>query len=80
MRTLTVIAWVSASFGVTTGIIALLIAVEHNPQGALVDQGTGAVDFRYAVLLFSSWFLIGSTVTGLAISAVWWAIPRGRSR
>jgi hypothetical protein len=74
MRGLNVIAWISASLGVAAGITALLIAVEHNPQGALVDQSTGAADFRYALLLFSSWFFIGTIVTGLAVSAVWLAI------
>jgi len=52
----------------------LLIAVEHNPQGALIDNDTGALDIRYALLLFSVWFMIGSIIVGLAISAVWCAI------
>jgi hypothetical protein len=74
MRTLNIVAWIAASFGVATGLIALLIAVEHNPQGALINQGSGAVDFRYAVFLFLSWFLIGSIIAGIAISAVWWVM------
>jgi hypothetical protein len=77
---LNVIAWISASFGVATGLLMLLIAVEHNPQGALIDHDTGALDFPYALLLFSLWFLVGSIFIGLAISAVSWAVARTRSR
>jgi hypothetical protein len=61
-----VMAGIAASFGAANGVISLLIALEHNPQGALINQGTGAVDFRYALLLFSSWFLIGSIIAGIA--------------
>jgi len=74
MRTLNVIAWISASLGVATGLLMLLIAVEHNPQGAMIDHATGALNFRYALLLFSLWFLVSSIIAGLAISAAWWAI------
>jgi hypothetical protein len=74
MRVLNVVAWIAASAGVVTGIVGLLIAVEHNPQGALINQDTGAVDFRYGLSLFFSWFVIGSIITGIASSVVWWAI------
>jgi hypothetical protein len=72
MRALNIIAWISVGAGVVTAILALIIAVEHNPQGALINQGTGAVDFRYALILFFSWFLMGGVITGVATSAVWW--------
>jgi len=72
MRALNIITWISVSAGVIAGIVALLIAVEHNPQGALINRGTGAVDFRSALFLFFSWFLMGGVITGVATSAVWW--------
>ena len=69
MRALNIIAWIAASFGVATGVIVLLIAIDHNPQGALIDQGTGAVDFQYALLLF--FFLVSSIIVGVALLIVW---------
>ncbi|MBO0739073.1 MAG: hypothetical protein J2P48_21400 [Alphaproteobacteria bacterium] len=68
------VAWLAVSAGIVTGALMLLIAVEHNPQGELIDEVTGAVDFPYALGLHFSWFVVGSIIAGIAISIVWGSI------
>jgi len=61
-------AWISAGVGVAAGLAMLLVAFEHNPQGALIDHGTGKVNVQDALLIFFSWFLAAGIATGILLT------------
>jgi hypothetical protein len=64
-------AWISATVGVASGLAMLLVAFEHNPQGALINHGTGEVNVQHALLIFFSWFLAAGIATGILLTVAW---------
>jgi hypothetical protein len=60
MRWINAIAFIC---GGGVGLIMMLIAIDHNPQGALIDDINRELNFRYALMLFFSWFLVTAIAT-----------------
>jgi hypothetical protein len=68
------IALVALICGVATGFVMMLIAIDHNPQGALIHLDNRSLDFRYALALFFSWFLASAVMVASALSVLLGAI------
>jgi len=45
------------AWGGVFGLLAVHAAVGHNPQGAFIDNDTGAVDYLALSGIFFSWFV-----------------------
>jgi hypothetical protein len=68
LSALNAIAWIANFAGMAWGLAVLLIAIERNTQGAIIDQTTGALEHRYALILFVAWFLVAAIATAIALS------------
>jgi uncharacterized membrane protein len=62
------IAWIANFVGMAWGLTVLLAAIERNTQGTIIDQTTGAFDYRSALILFVAWFLVAAIATAIALS------------
>jgi hypothetical protein len=51
------------------GAVAVYAAIQHNPQGTIVNDDTGFVDYRYLSEIFLSWFLAADIAASLGLAA-----------
>lgn len=70
MSSKAIIAALSVAVGAVFASTFLYIGFQHNPQGEFFDPRTGVVDWRYAALLFSVWFIGASIVAGVVMTVV----------
>jgi hypothetical protein len=69
LSALNAIAWIANFVGMAWGLTVLLAAaIERNTQGTIIDQTTGAFDYRSALILFVAWFLVAAIATAIALS------------
>jgi len=52
-KLVTICSAISAAVSTTM----LYLAVQHNAQGEFINLDTGAIDYAYLALIFSSWFV-----------------------
>jgi len=80
MRTWVAIIGSASAIGSAIGLGMVYIAVQHNPQGEVIDQVTGVPDYAYLAVLFLSWFLPVGAAAGLVLTLVAWAVSGLRGR
>ena len=60
--------------GAAIGLLAVYIAIQHNPQGAYVGHETGVVNYFDLSAMFLSAFAIVSLVASFALALAAWAV------
>jgi hypothetical protein len=58
----------AAVVGGLFGAVMVYAAIQHNPQGSIVNHDTGAVDYAYLSEIFLSWFLAANIVATLGFA------------
>jgi hypothetical protein len=59
----------AAVVGGLFGAVMVYAAIQHNPQGSIVNHDTGAVNYAYLSEIFLSWFLAANIVATLGFAA-----------
>jgi hypothetical protein len=62
--------------GIAIGFAMVYIAIQHNPQGAIVNQVTGLPDYPYLAGLLLSWFMLISLAVGCVLTLIRWLASR----
>jgi hypothetical protein len=68
MRSWAAIFAAASVVGGLFGSVMVYAAIQHNPQGSIVDHKTGAVDYAYLSAIFLSWFLAAQITACLAFA------------